>query len=284
MAANASTLLQAGPPPHVRTALSRRALEVAVLAGLAPTVIAAVVVHGWAALARLALAAGAAVLVEWLTQRAMRQPVRVGDLTAVTQGLLLALLLPPTVPGWMLVVGATFAISVAKHFYGGVGSYPFNPVLIGWAVLLLSWGNRVHPVGDALLGTAWTPSVAIGGATLVVLGHLDWEAPVGAILGVVLAALAFGATGADVAPWPEQLTTGSVLLGAFFLATDRTCSPANRWPRLLFGAFAGAMVVVLRRYGIWPEPVPFAILLANLVAPLLDRLRPAARRRLVRHG
>jgi electron transport complex protein RnfD len=245
---------------------------------------AALWVHGWGALARLALAAGAAVLFELVVARLMRQKVRVGDLSALGQGLLLALLLPPTAPWWLLLLGVAVALFVGKLIFGGTGGYPLHPVLVGWAVLLLSWGNRVYPVDGALLGTAWTPAVWIGGLALLLLGHLRWQAPVGMIVGVGLTAAALRQVYPDVPVPLEQLGQGVLVLGAFFLATDPTVTPANAWPRLLYGLLAGALVVVLRHFGTWPEPVPFALLLTSLMTPLLDRLRPRPARRVTSHA
>ena len=280
----AGPLLQAGPAPHWRTSLSRRAINLAILVGLAPTVIAAIASFGWGALGRVCLAAGAAAVVEMITQRLMRQPVRIGDLSAIVQGALLALLLPPTVPAWLILAGVVAMVVIAKQLFGGVGSYPFNPVLIAWAVLLLSWGNRIYPAADGLLGTAWTPAALIGGALILVLGHVDWEAPLGLLFGVIVGTLVMRSFYPELGTLQSQLVTGSVYLGAFFLATDTTTSPSNPWPRLLFGLGAGLLIIVLRTYGTWPEPVPFALLLMNTLTPLLDRLRPAARRRIVSHA
>jgi len=280
-----ATLLRAGPAPHWTSPLRRRHVNLAVVVGLLPAVAAATWVFGWGALGRLALAAGAAVIAELLTQKAMRQPVHVADLSAVGQGLLLALLLPPTAPAWMLLIGVVVMVVVGKQLFGGTGGYPLNPVLVGWAVLLLSWGNRIHPVGElGLLGTAWLPAVWIGGVAVVALGHVKWQAPLGMLVGVGLAAAAFRYFYPEVPTPVEHLGMGSVVLGAFFLSTDSPTAPANPWPRLLFGLFAGAMVVMLRTWGIWPEPVPFALLLANIVSPLLDRLRLRALRRVTSHA
>lgn len=71
-----------------------------------------------------------------------------------------------------------------------------------------------------------------------------------------------------------HLCTGSVLLGAFFLAPDPGSSPSGHRAMILYGFLAGVLVLVIRQWGIYPDGVPFAILLANLLAPLLDRVRP----------
>lgn len=63
----------------------------------------------------------------------------VGDFSAVVSGLLLALVLPPATPLWMVALGAVFAIVVAKEFFGGLGANPFNPALIGHSFLLMSF-------------------------------------------------------------------------------------------------------------------------------------------------
>jgi len=282
---SSSNVLQAGPAPHWRARFSRRVTNLVLILGLMPAVAAATFVFGWAALGRFGLAAGAAVLVERITQHLMRQPERIGDLSAVVQGLLLALLLPPTVPWWLILMGVAMMIVVGKQLFGGVGGYPVNPVLVGWALLLLSWGNRIYPVGEqGLLGTAWVPAIWIGGFLVMVSGHVKWQAPIGMLVGVCVAALALEQIFPGVDPVSVQLGTGSVMLGAFFLASDPTCSPANYWPRLLFGLGAGILVVLLRLWGAWPEPIPFALMLMNLTTPLLDRIRPKPSVRITSHA
>ncbi len=71
-----------------------------------------------------------------------------------------------------------------------------------------------------------------------------------------------------------HLCTGSVMLGGFFLITDPANAPSRPLPMFLYGLLGGALVMTIRKYGIYLDGVPFAILLANLVAPLLDSIRP----------
>jgi electron transport complex protein RnfD len=64
------------------------------------------------------------------------------------------------------------------------------------------------------------------------------------------------------------------MLGAFFLATDSTTSPVNNWAMVLSGLGCGILTIIIRIYGKYPDGVMFAILLMNMVNPLLDKIRP----------
>ena len=70
--------------------------------------------------------------------------------------------------------------------------------------------------------------------------------------------------------------TGYTLLGAFFLATDDSSSPVNFVPMLLYGAVGGIMTVLIRNIGVYVDGVVLAILVANLLSPILDKIRPKA--------
>ncbi|WP_181962207.1 RnfABCDGE type electron transport complex subunit D, partial [Klebsiella pneumoniae] len=61
------------------------------------------------------------------------------DNSALLTGLLLAVSIPPLAPWWMVVLGTAFAVVIAKQLYGGLGHNPFNPAMIGYVVLLISF-------------------------------------------------------------------------------------------------------------------------------------------------
>jgi len=82
----------------------------------------------------------------------------------------------------------------------------------------------------------------------------------------------------------DQLLTGHVALAAFFLATDSTSSPANKLAKLIYGFGTGFLIVLIRAYGIWPDAVPFAILLMNVMSPLLDRIRRGVKKVVIQNG
>lgn len=111
----------------------------AVIIALAPATIFGICLYGVRALTLVVVSVCSAVAAEWLFRKALKLPTSVGDLSAVVTGLLLGLILPPSTPWWMALLGAVMAIVVAKEFFGGLGANPFNPALIGRAFLLMSF-------------------------------------------------------------------------------------------------------------------------------------------------
>ena len=65
------------------------------------------------------------------------------DNSALLTAWLLALSIPPLAPWWLVVVGTAFAIAIAKQLYGGLGSNPFNPAMVGYAVLIISFPSHM---------------------------------------------------------------------------------------------------------------------------------------------
>jgi electron transport complex protein RnfD len=118
---------------------------------------------------------------------------------------------------------------------------------------------------------------ALGGIALIAMGHARWEAPFGVILGAALAWFFFHWLRPDdpkLGGLLEVFSTTHLMLAAFFIATDSASSPANSVPRLLFGLGIGLMYMLIRVFGTWMDPMPFAIVLMNILNPLLDKLRP----------
>lgn len=120
--------------------------------------------------------------------------------------------------------------------------------------------------------------ILLGGLWLLALRIIHWEIP----LSMLLAVLVLAAVAHQVNPdrYPGGLfhwTTGGLLIGAFFIATDPVTSPISRSGRLVFGLGCGAVVFVIRSWGSFPEAVAFAVLFMNAFTPLIDRyLRPRA--------
>jgi len=133
--------------PHYSAKNSSTGVMAAVIMSLLPLCIYGVYLFGLPALFTIIVSVLSCVVFEMLFQLASKQEIRIQDGSAVVSGILLALVLPPSLPLWMTILGAAFAMIVAKAFFGGIGSNVFNPALTGRAFLFVSF--------PAAMGT-WT--------------------------------------------------------------------------------------------------------------------------------
>lgn len=286
-----------------------------ILAAL-PAALFGVYRFGFSALGVLALAVSSAVLWELAFTRVAKRPVSVGDGTAAVIGLLFGMMLPASLPWWAVITGTFLAIVVARQIYGGIGANPFNPAAVAVAILMLAWKQRMDfdsalvnyvfdfpaffplaavkafgtaavkdmSLGDLLIGrqiggVGTTCGVALlaGGVYLVLRGVIRWEIPVSFLAGVAATSAIFYAADPLRFGSPAfHLLTGFTLFGAFFLATEDASSPVNFIPMLIYGVTIGAIVVFIRNIGVFSEGLVFAVMVGNLIQPLLDKIRPAA--------
>jgi len=303
--------------PHWRDGGSLVRTQLTWLVGLLPAAIASVATFGFHSLRVMALAVGAAVVFDALANRVFRSKDFTTNWSSVTLGLLLAFLLPVNAPWWLVVVGCFLAVVVGKKIYGGWGGYPVHPVALAYAMLTVSWPARldrtaalvsegwdttmIEPVRllktqGAIAEAAYTKLdllhgmqvggvanalvvwLLLGGIFLVVVRQVPWQIPLGCFAGVALCAgvvrLAAPALGASPL---FHLLIGSTVFCGCFLLPELTTSPVNRWPMVLYGLLGGILLVLIRVYSTHAEEAIFAVLLANIAAPLLDRLAPRIR-------
>ncbi|CAI8868249.1 SoxR (2Fe-2S) reducing system protein RsxD [Pseudomonas sp. IT-196MI5] len=118
----------------------QQAMKLVLLATL-PGMLAAFWLYGWGVLINLVLAAAAALAVEAAVVQWRKRPLRptLSDGSALVSATLLALALPPYCPWWLTLSAAAFAMVLGKHLYGGVGSNPFNPAMLGFALVLVTF-------------------------------------------------------------------------------------------------------------------------------------------------
>jgi Na+-translocating ferredoxin:NAD+ oxidoreductase subunit D len=283
---------------------------------LIPAVLMGLSVFGVPALGVLCLSVSSAIIWELLFNLAAKRSITVGDGHAVTLGLVLGMLLPATAPFWVVITGTFLAIVIGKQIFGGIGANPFCPPALAYAILYISWKTYLDfdaqlinfdfdftaiylPVaikafgaealaninlGDLIIGrqiggVGATSGLAliIGGAYLILRGFKRWEVPVAFIVGLVVTATFFHMADPDKYAGPFiHLFTGFSLIGAFFLATDDSASPVNPAAMIIYGATGGVMTILIRNIGQYPDGVIFAILLINLINPLVDKIRPKA--------
>lgn len=138
--------------PHFSAGLSTQKIMMAVLLAMLPECVAGVIFFGTGALVTILVSVIGAIGFEALFQKITKQKIVVSNLSAAVSGVLLALVLPPTTPVWMVLIGDLIAMVVAKGFFGGIGSNVFNPALTGRAALFISF--------PAAIGATWLDPVA----------------------------------------------------------------------------------------------------------------------------
>lgn len=302
-----SELFKVSSNPHIRSKVTTNGIMLAVIVALMPATGFGIYNFGPRALAVILVTVASTVLTEFLFGL-YKKKMTISDLSAVVTGLLLALNLPVTIPLWMAALGGVFAILVVKMLFGGLGQNFMNPALAARCFLLISFpsamsgkafecdaytgatplellkaGEQVN-VMDMVIGhTAGTIgetsviALIIGACFLILLGVIDLRIPGSYIVTFVLFAGIFGGHGFDPAYLTAQLAGGGLMLGAFFMATDYVTRPITIKGQYMFGVFLGIMTGIFRIFGPGAEGVSYAIILGNLMVPLIERItKPTA--------
>lgn len=301
--------------PHIHVATSTSALMWQVCAALIPGLLVLIFTQGTRWLGLLFIAILSAWLCEALILKLRRKPdihKTVLDGSATLTACLLVLSLPVMVPAWLVIFGVAFAIVFGKQLYGGLGSNPFNPAMVGYCFLLISfpalmsqhsdtplslsslWQDmdattaatlldqtRQMRIGEEALVSVW-PSFSelsvllawlIGGLWLAWKRALDWRITAAVLIGILLSGGVFWAMNSSAYLNPlAQLFTGASLFGALFIATDPVTAATTPIGRWVYGVLIGGLCVCIRNLGNFPDGFAFAVLLANACVPILDSL------------
>ena len=149
--------------PHITGKDSSRSIMLDVIIAMVPAIIASGIIFGLRAVLLTAVTAAACVVFEYLWNKALKKEQTVGDLSAVVTGILLAFNMPSTMPFWMAIVGAAFAILMVKQLFGGIGYNFANPAITARIILATSFAgsmtNFVHPTQSIDAIAAATPLV-----------------------------------------------------------------------------------------------------------------------------
>ena len=295
--------------PHIRGNFRTNRIMADVMIALTPALAVGAVRFGMDALRLTVICMAAAVAAEWRYSRLTRTRNTTLDGSALVTGMLLALTLPHTCPLWLAVCGSVFAILFVKCLCGGLGQNIFNPALAARAAMM-----AVYPVGltrfEGLDGvTAATPlhhmvmpalpeeslldmflglcpgsigevsalALLLGGAYLVYRKVISVRISAAYLGTVAVLTLVFYKTEQPVEWMLYSLLSGGVMLGAIFMATDYATSPATPMGQIVYGVGCGALTVLFRYYGLFPEGVTYAILLMNAFVWFIDRLTPIRR-------
>jgi electron transport complex protein RnfD len=133
--------LETPSSPHIHSGAQVYSIMYRVMLALLPAIIAYTWFFGWGLVINAILAMTTAVICEAIILRLRRRPIQpfITDGSAMVTGMLLAFCIPPFAPWWITVLGAGFAIVAGKHLYGGLGYNPFNPAMVGYVMLLISF-------------------------------------------------------------------------------------------------------------------------------------------------
>lgn len=245
--------------PYTHNRHSTRHIMLQVIIACLPGLLALLYFFGYGPVIQIALAA----LTAWLAEAALvslrGQPVmpRLADHSALLTAVLLGLSLPPLAPWWMIVLGTAFAIIIAKQLYGGLGQNPFNPAMVGYVVLLISFplqmsswlpetGLRAHP-------TTFTDALSV-----IFSGHTPG--------GLDVQQLRAGFDGITQATPLDNFKTG--LRGGVGAATLLSQPPYSgimgglSWQWVNLGFLAGGLFLLFRGVINWHIPISCLTVLA----------------------
>ncbi len=291
--------------PHLRGKNNTTLVMATVLIALLPVVIYSIYLFEFNAFFIILSSVISCVLTE-LVYNLFTKKFTVADLSAVVTGVIFALTLPPTVPLFVPIVGGVFAIFFCKLIFGGLGKNIVNPaaaarVFVLFAFPTLVAGNvwkDMYNVSTATvlpsinagqfasnmeglsmldllfgtqagsLGETCAIMILIIGIILCAIKFIDWVIPVSILLSSAVFALICGGI-SSVLP---HLLSGGLLFGAVFMATDYVTSPRSNIGKVLYGVIIGALTILIRCFGSYPEGVSLAILLANLLVPALNKI------------
>ena len=289
--------------PHIRGDFKSSRIMLDVMLALVPAMVVGIWMHGLRSLIVTLVSIASCVFLEWLYAKVTKTRNTVIDGSALVTGMLLAMTLPATVPYWLVIVGAAFAIIFVKALCGGLGQNIFNPALSARGFMMLiapAYMVRFegvdgvtaatplhHMVMPALpeesvldmflgncpgsIGEISALALLIGGAYLVYRKVISVRIPAAYIGTVAVLTLVFYKTDAPIDWMLYSLFSGGLMLGAIFMATDYATSPVTAKGQVIYGIGCGALTVIFRYFGLFPEGVTYAILLMNALVWIIDR-------------
>ena len=297
---------QVSSAPHVSAKDSTSKVMLYVIIALLPASLFGIFNFGYKALVLILVTIASCLASEWIFDKIVHKKNSLPDLSAVVTGLLLALNLPAGLPWWEAVIGSVFAIVIVKMLFGGLGQNFMNPALGGRCFLLIAFAadmtnfssakfeaySGATPLGmirneglssvnimDMLtgkipgtIGETSVIAILIGAIFLILMGVIDLKIPASYIITFAVFMFIFGADRFNTTYVVAELCGGGLMLGAFFMATDYVTSPITPMGQILFGICCGLLTGIFRCFGANAEGVSFAIILSNLLVPLIEKI------------
>lgn len=289
-----------------------RSLQLDMLAILILPCISAWYFYGTKALKLIAVSVITAVACEFFGRKLLRQSSTIGDLSAVTTGIIISLMLPASAPLWMPAIGSSFAIIAAKLPFGRNETLPFSPAAAGMAFLTICFSDLIFDYPRIVANTALSgssgsslayllsqnTSISLSSVKAIDIFTGNYPGPMGAgciimlfgsalymlirrtklfisvagfVAGAALMALCFPRVTNLFSSIVLELAAGYMIFAALFLLTEQGTQPKLPLSRLLYGVSAGAVCMLIRRFGAYEECACFGILIINAVWNAVDR-------------
>ena len=279
-----------------------------------PVVLTTTLIWGYQVLIALAAATATAVACEAAMSLILKKPpLRILNLNSAVIGLTLALLLPAGTPVWLLIVASAVAVILGKMLLVSESRPILNPALVGWLAVAVLWPTYLQATQSPLdktfidavamlreggtaaiadldlsvlftgqqlggLGAADVRDVMLGGMYILYRRNINWRILISFFIGAIALATVMNLINpAAYAGAAFHVYAGSFFFGAIFLVGDFSAAPIRTRPAVLYGLGAGALVVLLRAFGPFPDAVPPAILAINALAFAARRLNALGR-------
>lgn len=299
------SLAKISASPHIREKHSTTGIMGDVLIALMPAAIFGIYNFGLHAYILIMVCMISCMVFEALAQWVFKKKITVRDLSAAVTGLLLALNLPAEFPVWMAILGCAFAIIVVKQMFGGIGQNFMNPALAARCFLMMSFvgpmtrftydgittatplaslkaggsvdllsmfiGNEAGTIGETSV-----IALLIGGIYLLLKRVISIRIPLTYIGSFAVCIFLYAVTAGDMAAYDAlrflgaHVCGGGLMLGAIFMATDYATSPITAKGKLIYGVLLGILTFILRIFGGSAEGVSYAIIISNLLVPLIE--------------
>ena len=298
-------LFNVSSSPHVRSEETTRSIMMDVAIAMLPATAFGVFQFGLHALLVIIATVFACVVSEYVFEKVTKRTVTISDFSAVVTGMILALNCPSEIPLWIPMLGGVFAIVIVKQIYGGLGQNFMNPALGGRCFLLIAFAadmtnfksskfeaysgatplamirneglssvNVMDMLTGKIPGTIGETSVIailIGAIILILLGVITLRIPAAYLITFAVFMLIFGKEPMNANYLVAELCGGGLMLGAFFMATDYVTSPITPAGQIIYGICCGLLTGIFRCFGANAEGVSFAIILSNILVPIIEK-------------
>lgn len=292
--------LSVSSSPHIRAQVTTPNIMFDVAIAMIPASAYGIYQFGIKAALVLLVSVLSCILSEYVFEALMGKPVTISDGSALVTGMILGLNMPPAIPLWIPFLGGLFAIIVVKQLYGGIGQNFMNPALAARCFLLISFAGQmttftyhdavVSPTPLASLkagqsvdltamfigkipgsmGEVSVIALLIGAAYMLIRKVISIRIPAAYLITFALFVFIFGRQ--DLSYVLAHLCGGGVIFGAFFMATDYSSSPITDKGQILFGILLGILTGLFRLFGGSAEGVSYAIIISNILVPLIEEI------------